>query len=234
MILSESMSDKDSQIHFTLIIHSYRNGPKLATMQRSIADISSFFGRFQMPYELIWLNPSDNLSENTIPHSDANLNLVVRKDGGNKVAALHRAILCARGEVVIVADENLATPLGDLFRILQTAIGERKWVWGERNFAKLRSEKSKRLQHDEIFTKILLDKNSKAHNDIFCETWGFAKGIWLQRFQDAPNKPLLSLALSTSLPPSEIVRVKISDSGLSPRHYPQLRLWLSRFFFSIK
>lgn len=228
------MTERDSQIHFTLVIHSYRSGPKLATMQRSIADISSFFGRFQMPYEVIWLNPPESAIETAVPISDKNLNLVKINDRGKKVAALHRAILSARGETILIADENLATPLGDLFKILQTAAGDKKWIWGERNFEKLHPEKSKRLQHDEIFSKIALEKNREAPKDIFCETWGFAKSSWLQQFQKAPQQNLLSITLTKLLPSTEILRVKVTDSGSSPMHYPKLKLWLSRFFFSIK
>lgn len=234
MILSNRMTERDSQVHFTLVIHSYKSGPKLATMQRSLADIRAFFGRFQMPYEVIWLNPAKAPPQEKPDNSDDFLSLVELEERGTKTSALHRAILSARGEFIIVADENLATPLGDLFKVLQTTISEKKWAWGERNFTKLKTEKSKRLQHDELFAKIILEKNRTTASDFFCETWGFSKSSWLETFPQPPKHNLLSVALSQSIQPEAIMRVKVTDSGLTPQHYPSMKLWLSRFFFSIK
>lgn len=228
------MSEEALKIPFTLVIYSYESGPKLATMQRSVADISAFFGRFQTPYEVLWINPAEDFSAKGAHPSDSLLHLVKIKDPGPKVAALYRAILTARGESIVIADENLSTPLGDLFKILQTVISEKKWAWGERDFNKINTGNSKRLQHDELFSKIVLEKNRAFYKDTFCEIWGFPKSEWTHHFKEISTHKLLSIALAHSLNPSNIVRVKITDSGLSPQHYPQFKNWLSRLFFSIK
>lgn len=207
-----------------------------------LQDMRSFFNKFPLTYEVLFVIEKGAVGCQQLLESAAMasgerevITVLLNTQTRQRAESLRQGLNKAQGLYLIVADPAMATPLGDLFKILQHLMSESDLdlCCGERYSKKnstIANPKTPRHHLENLFNRILKEKLETPHVDPLCETVGIKKASW-QRLEANIlrqkgwylgldiRKHSRHLALKT-------IEVFVHDSGKSPRSYP---LWQARW-----
>ena len=153
---------------------------EIARIPEFIADVTSFFAKFPIQYEVLLAAPRSK----TFPALSAmppNFHRVPVQSAKAKAQNLALLFAEARGEFLIATELDLSIPLSECFKILQEffANDEVQAVFGDRTQKKKKLENttySTRLTGIETFFKgIIHDKTSWKFQDPFCPVFALRK-----------------------------------------------------------
>ncbi len=137
---------------FSLLI--YEDGSDKNLLEQ---DLKSFFHKFSIPYEVIWISPYQQNFR-------------------------HFLQLCekAQADYIVTLNASLTSPLGDVLKLLQTLIANDNLhiVFGER-WSKLKVKKDSFLRWEYIFTQSLIEKKRPILKDPFCPFVALRRKNWL-------------------------------------------------------
>nr|WP_295902269.1 glycosyltransferase [uncultured Bdellovibrio sp.] len=203
-----------------------------------LQDLRSFFQKFPLHYELVAViekGASDcvRLLEQAQKESGERerLTLVPNASHLGRAESLRQGLNKASGNYLVLADPVTATPLGDLFKILQNLMSEPTLdvCWGQRLSKKdspfLNS--NSRRHHLERFFNGILQEREKHVSDPLCEIGGLKKEAWL-RVKDFPA-PLKGWYLHPQLQKQiakaglKKIEIPIYDSGKTSASYSYWR-----------
>lgn len=154
-----------------------------------------------------------------------------------RAQSLQKGASHARGEFIIFPSLMMATPLGDLFKILQHLMSEPGMMacWGERYSKKssvMAESQNAALKIEDTFNKILKEKNPQRAPDPLCEIGGIRRTAWLE-IQDTPDLKkskgwFLANHCQKALRRKNLTQhfLYIHDSGLRPADFPA---WSARW-----
>lgn len=207
-----------------------------------LQDFRAFFQKFPLHYELVLiLEPPSAACQNVIAEATtaapANERLRILKN--SKKLGRARSILAgldaAEGNYLALADSALATPLGDLFKILQHLITDTtaSSYWGDRTLKKNSSFLHPQLlrhQIEHLFTPILRERHENLTGDILCEVGGFSRAHWLNAKKHLDSHKIIGWYVGADLQRSlqkenlKIERIFIHDSGAVTKDYKPWRV----------
>lgn len=177
--------------HCSFVIYLFRDFKALPLF---IQDFRSFFQKFPLNYELICVIDGEyetRLFEDFKSTASQNETWQIFRNPKKigRAQSLQVGAHRARGEFIIFPSLMMATPLGDLFKILQHLMTDSKLMacWGERyskKSAMMAHAENKNLKIENVFNKILKEKNPHLSPDPLCEIGGLRKTAWEQIQED--------------------------------------------------
>lgn len=197
-----------------------------------LQDLRSFFNKFPLSYELVAVIEKGS-QDYFRSLTDDKITLIQNPKVLRRSESLRQGLNKAQGAFLIIADPQLATPLGDLFKLLQHLMSEPLDIcWGER-YSKSQGAifrpQTPRHQLEYLFNKILKEKNNLPE-DSLCETVGLKKEAWKALGEKIPSQTgwylsptLRRAALGLDLKELEIF---VHDSGVSSDSYS---VWRERW-----
>ncbi|WII73634.1 glycosyltransferase [Bdellovibrio sp. 22V] len=234
------MESSVSTPHCSFVVYLNRDS---ALVPDFLKDVRSFFQKFPLSYELIFAveNNASACSEILQPElknagPKETLVLLQNTKTRGRAESLRHALHKAQAPFVLVATVEMATPLGDLFKILQHLMTEPDVdiCWGDRTSRKdspfqYKREPRHRIEH--TFNAITREKNRQPFKDPSCEIWGIKKTAWSDIGNSSPTHPWrgwytapyvqnLCRKLNKS-----VVEVPVYDSGATS---PSYSLWKER------
>lgn len=233
------MESSVSTPHCSFVIYLFREPEALPIF---VQDFRAFFQKFPLRYELICVmdgNTSEefwNTLKDTAPENES-WQILGNSHFKGRAQSLYLGAARARGEYILFPSLVMATPLGDLFKILQNLLAEPTMAafWGERYSKKpelmLHSEKAT-LKLENLFNKILAEKNLQGPRDPLCEIGGLRKSAWNQIQADPllqKNRGWYAVHLCQKLLQKRGLNqgfLHVHDSGLRPKDFS---LWKARW-----
>lgn len=171
--------------HCSFVIYLFRD---FATLPIFLQDFRSFFKKFPLRYELICVmdsEPPENFLNDLQKNAPENESwqFIQSQQKSGRAQGLQRGMSQAHGEFIILPSTVMATPLGDLFKILQHLMTDPTLdaCWGERYSKKpeqITHSVSSSLRLENLFNKILKEKNPQASTDPLCEIGGIRNSSW--------------------------------------------------------
>lgn len=169
----------------------------LESLPQFIQDFRAFFQKFPLNYELVGVIDSRDMKsisalETLQKSAPANESWqLVPSTHKSRVQNIKIGIEKARSEIIILPSVVMATPLGDLFKVLQTLMTEPDLAacWGERfskNSGAMHQPQSAAQRLEALFNKILKEKFPQYDNDTLCEIGGLRKSTWEKIKDSAP------------------------------------------------
>lgn len=234
------MENSLSTPHCSFVINLHRD---LENLPRFLQDFRIFFQRFPLRYELVGvIHPSQQKSisiletlqqsapENEVWH-------IVTGPPQSRALSLRRALDSAQGEVILTPSIVMSTPLGDLFKMMQTLLAEPTVAacWGERyskNHGALHQLPTAALRLEKVFNDIFKEKFPQREKDSLCEAGALRKSAWLQIRDSASVQKArgwyLAAACQHALREQALVQktVFVNDSGQRPQDFS---LWKARW-----
>lgn len=207
------MESAESTLHCSFVVSDSGNALE---MQSFKDNVTAFFKPFPIVYEIVYTSTKESTSRSE------NLRLSCSK---------------AQAPLIIILDPALPTPLGDIFKILQTLLSEPSidFCWGERlskNDSPLHLGKTPRLSQELTFNKIQQERKGLKNFDFYCECGGFRKASWEKISHSLQSKKLKNWYFFSQLLDSiqihqlKVERVYIRDSGATPSNYSKTKaLW---------
>lgn len=234
------MSTPHSPPHCSLVIYLDKDAPAVTSFLR---DLRSFFQKFPLNYELVAVvekgaSECARLLEDAKKESSAKetITLLQNPKTLHRARSLCQGLNATQAPYILVADPQLATPLGDLFKILQNLMTESSVdvCWGNRLDKKdslfLKSQ-TPRHKLERLFNGILHERNKKS-SDPLCEIGGFKKEAWV-RLQEklstkVPKGWYLNHHLQIEIQETPLNRIEIAihDSGQTSASYS---VWRERW-----
>lgn len=226
------------QCSFVLNLHR-----DLETLPLFLQDFRVFFQRFPLRYELVVVFHSsrrkdisklEKLRQNA-PENETWQLLTSRQN--SRARNLQMALDSAQGEFVILPSPVLATPLGDLFKLMQTLLTEPELAacWGERyskNSGALHQQPTAAVRTEKIFNAIFKEKHPQREKDSLCEVGALRKSAWME-IRDAASVQkargwFFTGACQHALREKALIQktVFVHDSGQRPRDFSS---WKIRF-----
>lgn len=226
--------------HCSFVIYLNNDSAELPLF---IQDVRTFFQKFPLVYELIAVTEKNATAcreqiktAQTQSSEKEKIILVQNQSFLGRAESLRQGLNKAQGAFVLIADPQMATPLGDLFKVLQHLMTESdlNLCWGERLTKKdspFQQAATPRHQLERLFNGILKERNQKLPADILCETGGMTKGTWQEVEKSLPSKKLSGWYLHLYIQKALATKHKslvlaIHDSGKTS---PSYSLWKVRW-----
>jgi len=152
---------------------------ELSRIPEFAADVSSFFGKFPISYEVLLAAPQGSSLTLAEP-----FRAIPVKNAGARAKNLEVLFAAAQGEFLFAADLDLAIPLSECFKILQVFFSEAEVqaVFGDRTQKKKKLEDtaySTALNKTEtLFSGIIHDKTLWKFQDPFCPVFALRKSAF--------------------------------------------------------
>lgn len=224
--------------HCSIVIYLNKDEAIIAPF---LQDVRQFFNKFPLQYEIVavtGMKAEDcrdalKVAKQSSPQNET-LVSVTDTTRHSRASGICRGLDEAKAPVILIADPLLATPLGDLFKILQNLIGDEntELCWGNRVSKKdnaFHSPCSARHRMEHFFNAILNEKY-KISTDPLCEIGGIKKNAWQTLRSKIPttkgwylSPTLQKHALDMNLKKME---VPVYDSG---RTSDSFSLWRERW-----
>lgn len=206
-------------------------------------DLRSFLNKFPLSYEVLFVVDKRTRDSRSLVEAATGargeretITILENTHSLRRAESIRRGLNNALGLYLVVADLTIATPLGDLFKLLQHLMGEADLVevcWGERYSKKssaISNPQTPRHRLENLFNRILQEQRKSPYPDQLCETFGVSRETWKKIDRHLPRQvgwylgpdirrssPLLNL---------KIQEIFVHDSGKSPRSYS---LWRERW-----
>lgn len=173
--------------HCSFVIYLNNDSKELPLF---IQDVRTFFQKFPLIYELIAVtekNASACVAQITTAQTQSSekekIILIQNKKTLGRAESLRQGLNQAQGAFLLMADPQMATPLGDLFKVLQHLMTDSdiNLCWGERLSKKdspFQNAATPRHHLERLFNAILKERNHKLPTDILCECGGLTKSTW--------------------------------------------------------
>lgn len=208
-----------------------------------IQDVRTFFQKFPLIYELIAVtekNASACIEQikaaQTQSTEKEKIILVQNQKCLGRAESLRQGLNHAHGTFLLMADPQMATPLGDLFKVLQHLMTDSdiNLCWGERLTKKdspFQNAATPRHRLERLFNAILKERNHKLPADILCESGGLTKNTWQEIEKSWADTKLrgwyLHLHVQKVLTTKhKSLFVAINDSGKTS---PSYSMWKARW-----
>ncbi|WP_374078680.1 hypothetical protein [Bdellovibrio bacteriovorus] len=226
--------------HCSLVIYLNKDAPAVTSF---LKDLRSFFQKFPLNYELVAIiekgaSECARLLEEAKKESSAKetISLVQNSKTLHRARSLCQGFNAAQAPYVLVGDPQLATPLGDLFKILQNLMSESTVdiCWGNRLNKKdsvFLNSLAPRHKLERLFNGILHERNKKS-SDPLCEIGGFKKEAWVCLQEKLSTKTIkgwyLHQQLQKEIQETALNRIEIAihDSGQTSASYS---VWRERW-----
>jgi hypothetical protein len=234
------MESSLSTPHCSFVIYLHQDVDSLNLLAQ---DFRAFFQKFPLNYELICVtDPSANITENVFKNlqtsSPQNESWMFHKNAKHlgRAASLKIGADQARADFIIFPSLEMATPLGDLFKILQTLMTEPTLMmcWGERLSKKsaLATHATPAKDLETLFGRILKDRQPHSPADMLCEVGGLRRQAWIEiKYSDVVQKKkgwYLGLSLQQAAVEKKLSHqtLFVHDSG---KRTADFSLWKARF-----
>lgn len=228
-----------STLHCSFIAYFSDDASALSLFLR---DFRSFFQKFPLHYELVLvLEPDSRPCQSAIDEVARNapvnekLRTIMNPQKWGRAKSLWAGLDAAEGNFLILADSALATPLGDLFKILQHLMTDTNAssYWGDRTLKQsspfLNPQKQRhRIEH--LFTPILKERHKEMSADLLCEVGGFSHSNWLKAKKHLEKNKVHGWYIGADLQRAlqkenqKIERIYIHDSGATTLDYKPWRI----------
>ncbi|QDK37047.1 hypothetical protein DOE51_05280 [Bdellovibrio sp. NC01] len=227
--------------HCSLIIYLAKDADLLKTFMR---DLRSFFGKFPVNYEVIAIvEKGAKLSLQAITEESAlssEKERIVIKQNTKKLGrakSLIRGLSEATAPAMLIVNAEMASPLGDVFKLWQHLITEEQVdiTWGNRYSKKdspFMTSASPRVRTEHFFNNIMRSKEPEAIQDPLCEVLAIKKTAWQKIYHEISLGAVRGWYLSPALQrcPSfhklNVIEVPIFDSGAMSHSYST---WIERW-----
>lgn len=203
-----------------------------------LQDLRSFFQKFPLHYELVAVTEKKASEcaqqlEQAQKESGEREQIVLLQNTRHlgRAESLRQGLNKATGNYLILADPATATPLGDLFKILQNLMSEPTLdiCWGQRLSKKdspFLTSNSRRHRLERLFNGILHERE-KHVADPLCEIGGLKKEAWLRvnNFPAALKGWYFHLHLQKQIAKAGLKKTEIPiyDSGKTSASYSYWR-----------
>ncbi len=229
--------------HCSFVIYLNQDADLLSAFLR---DLRGFFQKFPLHYELVAVIEKNSSKEIAVLEEairtasvKERITFVKNETHRGRAASLHQGLNKAEAPYLILADVGMATPLGDLFKILQHLMTEDNLdiCWGERvskKKAPFSSADTPRFRTERLFTPILKERNKNAGSDPLCEVVGIKKTAWVRLQENLwrhsvqgwyLHPPLMIAAHALNMSHIEIF---VHDNGATSSRYS---VWKERWSF---
>ena len=143
-------------------------------------NLSQFFQKFPLLYEVLFVvNPHQDQSLSllqSLAERNPHYQIVENKTKLSRAQNLHKLFAAARGDVIIAIDLDLATPLSEVFKMLEVFYSDRETevVFGNRLKIKktLQNQAAPRDPLENFFSGVLKEKTPWKFEDPFCSILG--------------------------------------------------------------
>lgn len=230
-----------STLHCSFVIYLDEDS---AAIPSFLKDVRGFFQKFPLNYELVAVvekgaqgclkllreaqTESPPREKITILTNDRKL---------RRAESLRRGLDAAEAPYLVIADPLMATPLGDLFKILQNLMGETSvdMCWGDRTTKKgspFLDNSTPRHHLEHLFNGILRERKHTPLKDPLCETGGLKKTAWQKLSEKMKSHTLRGWYLSPYILKEaqkqalNVIEVPVHDSGQSSLSFS---LWRERW-----
>ncbi len=229
-----------STLQCSLLIYLNKDS---SLIQEFFQNLRSFFAKFPMTYEVVCIveNKSDacikTLTEIAEKAPEKEDIVLIENDRTlGRAKSLLRGLDEARAPFILLLSPEMATPFGDIFKLMQHLITEEVDIcWGDR-YKKLNSPFSKaphaRHRTEVIFNKIFKEKYHDGLEDPLCEFIAIKKSTWEKIKPSLYTERLTGWYLGPLLYKKtkdlnlSIIELPVYDSGLTS---PSYHLWKERW-----
>lgn len=224
----------------SLLIYLQKDSALLAEF---FQNLRSFFAKFPMTYEVVCIveNKSysclETLTEIAEKAPDKEDIVLIENDRTlGRAKSLLRSMEEARSPFILLLSPEMATPFGDIFKLMQHLITEEVDIcWGDR-YKKLDSPFTKaphaRHRTEIIFNKIFKEKFHDGLEDPLCEFIAIKKSSWEKIKPSLYTERLTGWYLGPLLYKKakelklNIIELPVYDSGMTS---PSYHLWSERW-----
>lgn len=161
-------------------------------IQEFAENTAAFFQKFPLVYEVLYaVGPNQDQSLPFLQYlTDRNPQQhIIRTDSDHSRSKnLEQLFKCARGDILVVTDLDLAVPLSETFKMLEVFYSspETEVVFGDRAKAKknLEKETPEADALENFFSGVIKEKTAWRFQDPFCPTFGIRKKAF-EKLQDS-------------------------------------------------
>lgn len=171
-----------------MVVYFHKDSAQLSEFLR---DLQGFFGKFPIPLEIICVlekNSSiarETLEKQILVHKADHFSFVIieNKKSLGRAQSVVQGFNQAKAPFLAPLHAELATPLGDILKLLQNLIGEEHLALtvGDRYKKKEHSflnRSTPRARTENLFRPIFLEKNKNDLQDPLCESFVIKKEAW--------------------------------------------------------
>lgn len=181
------MESPVSTLHCSFVVYLDQDS---VLLPQFLGDLRSFFQKFPLKFELVAaLAKKDQASAKILAESraqDASLfevRIHENRFSKNRAENLRQALNTCEAPYLLILNPEMSAPLGDSFKVLQHLMSDESLdvCWGERYSKKsglLAQGATPALKLEDVFNKILKEKNKAASLDSLCEVGGFKLSAW--------------------------------------------------------
>ncbi len=227
--------------HCSLIMYLNKDA---ALVPAFLRDLRSFFSKFPMHYEVIALvekkahaSLSVLQNEQKASPEKEHIQILQNQQHLGRAQSLIRGFNTAQSPFLLVVNPEMASPLGDVFKLWQHLVGEDPIdiCWGNRYRKKdspFVTSSSARIRTEHFFNELLRSKDSKAIQDPLCEVIALKKQSWEKLRPDFEKKPPHGWYLAAAIQQCptrnnlNIIELPVYDSGVTSKSYS---VWLERW-----
>lgn len=208
-----------------------------------IQDVRTFFQKFPLIYELIAVTEKNAATcveqiqtAQTQSSAKEKIVLIQNQKFLGRAESLRQGLNKADGAFLLLADPQMATPLGDLFKVLQNLMTDAdvNLCWGERPSKKdspFHHGAAPRHRLERLFNAIFKERHHHMPIDVLCESGGLTKSTWQEIEKSWNGKKLrgwyLHLYIQKALTAKhKSLFIALYDSGKTS---PSFSLWTARW-----
>lgn len=216
-----------------------------AQIPELLKNISSYFGKFLIPYEVVFsLDPSTDQSEKILmeeSEKDPRIRVLKNPRRLGRAESLRQALLQARAPYIASASADLSTPLGDITKLLQHLTEtQSKIIFGTRVDKKdspFFTINTKKNSLEITHINILWESKRLPFKDPFSSYFVMTKEVQADLLKDLSPKgwyltsDLQKAVLKKNISYSEL---PIHSTAGRAANYPYLREYLRLFIHGIR
>jgi hypothetical protein len=180
------------QLSLCIPVDSVKGADDAGLIQEFVENVSQFFQKFPLLYEVLFsVNPNQDQSLSLLQYlaeRNPHYRIVENKSKLSRAQNLCNLFSQARGDVLIAIDLELATPLSEVFKMLETFYSDKETevVFGNRFKSKknLESQTADEDKTARFFHDVLKDKTQWPFADPFCPVVGIRRTSF-EKIKDA-------------------------------------------------
>lgn len=216
-----------------------------ATLPELLQNISSYFAKFLIPYQVIFcLDPSSDRSAEILQQAvqkNASLRLIQNSRRRGRAESLRQALLEAEAPYLLSASADLSVPLGELTKLLQNlsehsaaiAFGTRT----DKKASPFLSLDTKKNRFELTYISIFWEQKKRTFKDPFSSAFVLKKDFVVALLDGHPAKgwyltPFIQKQIEHQNLP--FVEVPIHSTSGGGRHFPYWKEYLRWFFRSLR
>ncbi|MDG0817888.1 glycosyltransferase family 2 protein [Bdellovibrio svalbardensis] len=227
--------------HCSMIMYLNKDAALIPAFLR---DLRSFFAKFPVHYEVIAVvekNATQSLqllqTEQSLSPEKERIHIHQNKKHLGRAQSLMLGFEIARSEYLLVVNPEMASPLGDVFKLWQHLVGEDQIdiCWGDRYRRKdspFTSSSSPRIRTEHFFNDLLRGKSPEDIQDPLCEVIALKKQSWNRLRPELKKNKISGWYLAAAIQKChaihsfKIIELPVYDSGVTSKSYS---VWSERW-----